>query len=80
MNKYVWLVIAGAALWIAETAAFGFNDKAASGLESALDLIASTMIFWGIGGDILQNVNISKVTNITAQIPDEDESQQGTAK
>lgn len=57
---YRWLAILGIVLWLAETAYFGFNDKPENGLEAALDFITAVMIFWGIIGDLLSNLKITK--------------------
>lgn len=57
---YRWLAILGIALWFAETAYFGFNKTPGSGLEGALDFLSGVMIFWGIIGDLLTNVRITK--------------------
>ncbi len=59
-RKYFLILVAGVLLWIIETAAFGFNAKPESGLEAFLDLLAGGMIFYGLIGDLLQNVEIHK--------------------
>lgn len=59
-RKYFLILVAGVLLWFIETAAFGFNAKAESGLEAFLDLLAGGMIFYGLIGDLLQNVEIHK--------------------
>jgi len=64
-RKYLLLIIAGFILWIAETAYFGFNEKPENAVESTLDFIAFTMMFWGIIGDIFSNLTIVKKYNIT---------------
>lgn len=63
-RKYLLLIIAGFILWIAETAYFGFNEKPENAVESTLDFIAFTMMFWGIIGDIFSNLTIVKNYNI----------------
>lgn len=57
---YRWLAILGIVLWFAETAYFGFNDKPENGLEGALDALSFIMIGWGIVGDLLSNLKITK--------------------
>lgn len=64
MNKYTYFVIIGFVLWIAETAYFGWNEKAQSSPERILDTVAFVLMAWGIVGDILKNVTIEKRTNI----------------
>jgi hypothetical protein len=59
-RNYFLILILGVVLWITETAAFGFNTKPESGLEAFLDLLAGGMIFYGLIGDLLQNVEIHK--------------------
>ena len=59
-RKYFYILLAGFILWIVETAAFGFNDKPANGLEAFLDIVSFGMIFYGLIGDLLSNVEIHK--------------------
>jgi len=72
-NKYFIILLLGFMLWIVETAAFGFNAKPESGLESFLDLVSGGMIVYGLIGDLLRNVEIHKnyykykETNITTK-------------
>src|SRR5690242_16500526 len=51
---YVLLTFIGLALWIAETAYFGFHDKPQSGIEKMLDTISWVFILWGIIGNIVK--------------------------
>lgn len=59
-NKYFTILVAGFILWIAETAAFGFNKEPANGLEAFLDLVSGGMMIYGLIGDLLTNVEIHK--------------------
>lgn len=59
-NKYFIILLLGFALWIIETAAFGFNTKPENGLEAFLDLVSGGMIIYGLVGDLLKNVEIHK--------------------
>lgn len=59
-NKYFIIASLGFLIWIIETAAFGFNAKPESGLESFLDVLSGGMIIYGILGDLLTNVEIHK--------------------
>ncbi len=65
-NKYPYLVFIGLALWLAETWYFGWNDKPENEAERVLDIISGILIIWGLVGDILRNVRITKTYhNIT---------------
>lgn len=59
-NKYFTILLVGFIIWIVETVAFGFNAKPESGLEAFLDLLSGGMIFYGLIGDLLKNVEIHK--------------------
>lgn len=59
-RKYFYILLVGFVIWISETAIFGFNAKPESGLEAFLDLLSGGMIFYGLIGDLLQNVEIHK--------------------
>lgn len=59
-NKYFIILILGTVLWVAETAYFGFNAKAESGAEAALDTLAFGMIAYGLIGDLMRNVRVTK--------------------
>ena len=59
-NKYFTILLVGFIIWIVETAAFGFNDKPENGLEAFLDIVSFSMIFYGLIGDLLTNVEIHK--------------------
>jgi len=59
-NKYPVIAVIGFMLWLGETWAFGWNAKPQTSGESTLDLISGLLIGWGICGDILRNVKITK--------------------
>ncbi len=59
-RKYFRIALLGFVIWIVETAAFGFNQNAESGLEAFLDAISIVLIIYGILGDLLTNVEIHK--------------------
>lgn len=59
-RRYFLILVIGFVLWIAETAYFGFNDKPESGVEAFLDIVSFGMIFYGLIGDLLTNVEIHK--------------------
>lgn len=66
LNKYTLMALVGIVLWIAETWAYGWNAKPGTAGESVLDSISGILIGWGIVGDILRNVKITKhVHNVT---------------
>ena len=60
MNKYVGILAGGILLWISSTAYFGYNETAQSPAESFTDTISTLLIFWGLLGDILTNLKITK--------------------
>lgn len=60
---YRLFAAAGLLLCLAETAYFGWNMTAQSGPEKMLDSISSIMIGWGIAGDVLARIKITR--NIT---------------
>lgn len=62
-NKYPYLVFLGLALWLAETWYFGWNDKPENAAEALLDTISVILIGWGLIGDLLRNVRITKTYN-----------------
>ena len=64
--KYNLLVLFGLILWLSETAFFGWNETPQSGLEAMLDSISWLFIVWGIIGDVLKGLRVSKHYNITA--------------
>lgn len=66
MNRYTYILLIGLSVWIIETIYFGFNREPESGLEAMLDTLSWVFIIWGIIGDILKGVNISKNINIKA--------------
>ena len=59
------LVIGGLALWIIETAYFGWNPKSINNVERSLDCLS--MIIIGIGM-ILSWTNQPKITNINIKL------------
>lgn len=64
MNKYTKILLLGLAVWLAETAYFGFNRMPENGIEGTLDLLSGILIGWGLLGDILTNVEIHKHTHM----------------
>lgn len=60
LNKYFIIATIGFIVWVAETAAFGFNAKPHSGLEAFLDVASTLLLAYGIIGDLLSNVEIHK--------------------
>lgn len=66
-QKYLIITIIGIALWLIETAYFGWNSKAQSTPEKMFDAIGWLLIIWGFIGDITTNLNITKNTNITTK-------------
>lgn len=65
--KYSLMVFIGLILWVAETAFFGFNVEAQSFAEHFLDTISWVFIIWGVLGDLGQNLNIQRITNVHAK-------------
>jgi len=63
INKYPIIVVIALALWLGESAYFGWNKTAQSPVESFLDLLSGILLFWGIVGDLLRNVRITKTYN-----------------
>lgn len=59
-NKYFIILVLGFVLWLAETAYFGFNDKPENGIEATLDAATFLMMAYGLIGDLLRNVRITK--------------------
>lgn len=59
-RKYTALVLIGLALWLAETAYFGWNDRPENGIEGALDIVSAVLIIWGVIGDITTNMKVVK--------------------
>ncbi len=59
-RKHLILITAGAVLWFVETTLFGFNLKPESGFEALLDSVSLILIGWGIIGDILSGLTITK--------------------
>lgn len=66
-HKYLIIALVGSVLWIGESWYFGWNRTAETTAEAWMDSISTILIFWGIIGDILQGMNITKVTNITTK-------------
>jgi len=62
-KPYAFLALCGFALWVLETAYFGFNDNPESGLEAMLDTISFVMIIWGVIGDIAGELYVIKINN-----------------
>lgn len=59
-NKYFIILVLGFIGWIAETAYFGFNKTPESGLEGLLDAVFTIMMIYGVIGDLLRNVRVTK--------------------
>lgn len=59
-HGYKLLAFAGFVLWISETAYFGWNMTAQSGMEKMLDQVALIMMGYGISGDIAKQVKIHR--------------------
>lgn len=60
LNFHKVIALVGLVLWAVETAYFGFNKESQSGAESLLDNISFILIGWGILGDLLNGISISK--------------------
>lgn len=60
MSFYRKLVLIGFLIWLAENFYFGWNEKPQSIAERVFDMVSITMVFWGIIGDVLQNVHFQK--------------------
>ena len=54
MNKYNKYFYAGFALWLLETAYFGFNATAQSGAERVFDMVSAAFMAFGMIGSIAQ--------------------------
>ena len=57
---YRLLVLLGFIVWFSETAYFGFNAVPHSNAEKMLDIISQIAIVWGVIGDVLNGLKISK--------------------
>lgn len=72
-RKHLILIAIGFAVWLTETAAFGWNSTPHSYAEAHWDGLGIVIILWGIIGDILSNVEFHKnyykykETNITTR-------------
>lgn len=66
MNKYDILFFVGVAMWIGETAYFGFNDKPINGYEKAADIIS----FFMMGYATIQSWATNKQPLTVIQAPD----------
>lgn len=62
---YRYLTLFGFTFWILESAYFGWNMKPINIFESFADIMSQATIWWGIVGDILTNLNITKNENNT---------------
>lgn len=60
MNKHTAIALIGIALWLAESAYFGWNEKPSGTPEKYLDLLSGVLIVWGIVGDVLRGVTFVK--------------------
>lgn len=59
-NKYFIILVIGFIAWIAETAYFGFNKTPQSGAEGLADAATAGLIIYGLIGDLMRNVRITK--------------------
>lgn len=70
-RKHAIIIGIGLAVWLAETAAFGWNWHPQSYAEARWDGLGIVIILWGIIGDIFSGLEIHKhyndnsTTNIT---------------
>lgn len=62
-RKHAIIIAIGLAVWLAETAAFGWNWKPQSYAEARWDGLGIVIILWGIIGDILAGVQVHKHYN-----------------
>ena len=65
MNKYIFFVLAGFALAVAQTIIFGFETQGESLVEMYMSTGSIILIVWGIIGDVLRNVTWQKKISIT---------------
>lgn len=63
-RKHLILIGLGLVVWFIETWAFGWNATSHSDAESFWDSVSAILIFWGIIGDILNGLTITKTINI----------------
>ena len=68
--KYTFITIGAFIFWFIETAYFGWNMEAQSTLEAFCDTTVAVLFIWGIGGDILKNVEISKKISMSVHTDD----------
>lgn len=59
-RKHQIIIAIGVAIWLIETAVFGWNAKPGSVAEARWDGFAIVVILWGIIGDIFSNLEIHK--------------------
>lgn len=62
-RKHLIIIGIGIAIWLIETAAFGWNKTPHSYAEARWDGIGVIVILWGIIGDVLTGVRITKSTH-----------------
>lgn len=65
--KYPLMALAGFILWLIGTIHGGWSLESQSSFESFTDFVGMVLLWWGIIGDILTNVQIHKVQNITTE-------------
>lgn len=66
MKKYYTIMaITGFAIWFLGTWHGGFSDEAQSSFEKMTDFVGFILMFWGIVGDVLQGLAITKNTNVS---------------
>jgi len=63
-TQYKILVAIGFIIWIIGTWYGGWQREAQSGFERMTDTIGLILVFWGVFGDIANNLTINKITKI----------------
>lgn len=71
MRKYLIIVLIGALTWLTNTWYWGWNLEPINNIERFFDVVAWTLIFWGIIGDILNGVTWHKTANNYVEIKPE---------
>jgi hypothetical protein len=59
-RKHLIIIGIGLVVWLAETAAFGWNRTPHSYAEARWDGLGVIIILWGVIGDVLSNVEFHK--------------------
>lgn len=60
-NKFPYIAFLGLAVWLGETAFFGFNSTPENNIEATLDILSFILVAWGVIGDLSRNVQIHKI-------------------